>query len=164
MIHFATILTQILLRFWSWLKGILRRVEGGGVGGTPHPPKKNFHEKNKSLIFLWFSEKCKKNFFFWGGGPLPPGRGEEGVELNFRLQNFNPNDKLIYIIYLLTQFLNDQTVNYTFTLFWTVQQHIPNVQQHMLNVQQHIPNVQQHMLNVQQHIPMVQQHIWSTWE
>ena len=48
------------------------------------------------------------------------------------------------------------------TLFWTVQQHIPNVQQHMLNVQQHIPNVQQHMLNVQQHIPMVQQHIWST--
>ena len=82
--------------------------------------------------------------------------------IRFRLQNFNPNDKLIYIIDLLTQFLNDQTVNYTFTLFWTVQQHIPNVQQHMLNVQQHIPNVQQHMLNVQQHIPMVQQHIWST--
>ena len=94
--------------------------------------------------------------------PLPPPGGGGEVEHNFRLQNFNPNDKLIYIIDLLTQFLNDQTVNYTFTLFWTVQQHIPNVQQHMLNVQQHIPNVQQHMLNVQQHIPMVQQHIWST--
>ena len=106
--------------------------------------------------------EMQRNFFFLGGGSPPRGGGAEGVELHFRLQNFNPNDKLIYIIDLLTQFLNDQTVNYTFTLFWTVQQHIPNVQQHMLNVQQHIPNVQQHMLNVQQHIPMVQQHIWST--
>ena len=59
-----------------------------------------------------------QRIFFFGWAP----RG--GVELHFRLQNFNPNDKLIYISDLLTQFLNDQTVNYTFTLFWTVQQHI----------------------------------------
>ena len=116
--------------------------------------------KKIKVLFSYDSARNAKNFF-WGGGPREGG-GAEGVELHLRLQNFNPNDKLIYIIDLLTQFLNDQTVNYTFTLFWTVQQHIPNVQQHMLNVQQHIPNVQQHMLNVQQHIPMVQQHIWST--
>ena len=52
--------------------------------------------------------------------------------------------------------------NHTFLDGTAACQHIPNVQQHMLNVQQHIPNVQQHMLSVQQHIPMVQQHIWST--
>ena len=89
--------------------------------------------------------EMQRIFFFWGGGESPE-RG--GVELHFGLQNFNPNDKLIYIIDLLTQFLNDQTVNYTFTLFWTVQQHIPNVQQHIPTVQQHIPAVQQHILSI----------------
>ena len=34
------------------------------------------------------------------------------------------------------------------TLFWTVQQHIPNVQQHIPTVQQHIPAVQQHILSI----------------